>query len=143
MQESYRLVEAFVQPKMVVSNIINQMLYYKNEVKFKILEIKDPAPAVAEEVVEEPLIKTEKTGTVTLIGVNRADVRNCINSAASTELSAAIDAFENDPESPVAVLYGVGGNFCAGYDLKELTDNTDSIANVLLRSEGAMVSEIN
>lgn len=97
-----------------------------------------PVEVAAAEV--EPLIKTEKTGSVTLIGVNRAEVRNCINSPASVELSAAIDAFENDEESPIAVLYGVGGNFCAGYDLKELTDNKDTIGNVLLRSEGAMVS---
>lgn len=87
----------------------------------------------------EGLIKSEKTGTVTLIGINRADVRNCINTEAAAELSSAIDAFENDPESPIAVLYGVGGNFCAGYDLKELSENKDNVANVLLRSEGAMV----
>lgn len=79
---------------------------------------------------------------MTLIGLNRAEVRNCINSNAATELSAAIDAFENDEESPIAVLYGVGGNFCAGYDLKEITENKQSVGNVLLRSEGAMVSKI-
>lgn len=78
---------------------------------------------------------------MTLIGINRAEVRNCINGPAAVELSTAIDEFENDPESPIAILYGVGGNFCAGYDLKELSENKDTIANVLLRSEGAMVSE--
>lgn len=86
------------------------------------------------------MVKSEKTGTVTLIGINRAEVRNCINSQAAVELSSAIDAFENDVESPIAVLYGVGGNFCAGYDLRELSENQDTVANVLLRSEGAMVS---
>jgi enoyl-CoA hydratase/carnithine racemase len=79
---------------------------------------------------------------VTLIGINRAEVRNCINTPAAAELSSAIEAFENDLESPVAVLYGVGGNFCAGYDLKELAENKESVANILLRSEGAMVSRI-
>lgn len=96
----------------------------------------------ATEEVEEPTIKSEKTGSVTLIGINRAEVRNCINSSTSAELSAAIEAFENDVESPIAILYGTGGNFCAGYDLKELTENKDQIANVILRSEGAMVSII-
>jgi enoyl-CoA hydratase/carnithine racemase len=88
------------------------------------------------------LIKSEKTGTVTLIGINRAEVRNCINTQAATELSFAIDAFENDIESPIAVLYGIGGNFCAGYDLRELSEHKDNVANVLLRAEGAMVSII-
>jgi enoyl-CoA hydratase/carnithine racemase len=100
---------------------------------------KDAQPAV-EETEPEVLIKSEKTGTVTLIGINRAEVRNCINSHAAAELSTAIEEFENDPESPIAVLYGIGGNFCAGYDLKELSENIDNVANVLLRSEGAMVS---
>lgn len=92
-----------------------------------------------EENPVEPIIKTEKTGTVTLIGINRPDVRNCINTDAATELSAAIEAFENDPESPIAVLYGVGGNFSAGYDLKELSDDPENVTNILMRSEGAMV----
>jgi enoyl-CoA hydratase/carnithine racemase len=77
---------------------------------------------------------------VTLIGINRPDVRNCVNATTSAELSAAIENFENDQESPIAVLYGVGGNFCAGYDLKELALDKDNVSNILMRSEGAMVS---
>lgn len=85
----------------------------------------------------EPLVKTEKTGNVTLIGINRSDVRNCVNTETAAQLTAAIETFENDVESPVAVLYGIGGNFCSGYDLKEFADTKD--ASMLLRSEGAMV----
>ena len=29
--------------------------------------------------------------------------------------------FDNDSSAKVGVLYGVGGNFCAGFDLKELS----------------------
>lgn len=85
------------------------------------------------------LVKTEKTGNVTLIGINRAEVRNCVNTETANQLSLAIEQFENDPESPVAVLYGVGGNFCSGFDLKELAQNPDASASLILRSEGAMV----
>lgn len=85
------------------------------------------------------LIKSEKTGNITLIGINRAEVRNCVNTETAQQLSLAIETFENDPESPVAVLYGVGGNFCSGYDLKELAKNKDASASLILRSEGAMV----
>lgn len=84
-------------------------------------------------------MKSEKTGSITLIGINRADVRNCVNSETALQLSAAIENFENDPESPVAVLYGTGGNFCSGYDLKELAKNKEAGASMILRSEGAMV----
>lgn len=85
-------------------------------------------------------MKTEKNGSVTLIGINRPSVRNCVNFATANKLTEAIEAFENDPESPVAVLYGIGGNFCAGYDLKELAQQKDSAGPMLLRAEGAMVS---
>lgn len=81
----------------------------------------------------------EKTGSVTLIGINRSEVRNCVNTDTAKLLSTAIENFENDIESPVAVLYGVGGNFSAGYDLKELADNKENAASLILRSEGAMV----
>lgn len=99
----------------------------------------------AEPKAEEPPqpvsnIKSEKTGSITLIGINRAEVRNAINTETAIQLSEAIEKFESDPESPVAVLYGIGGNFCAGYDLKELSNNKDAVASLILRSEGAMVS---
>jgi enoyl-CoA hydratase/carnithine racemase len=100
-------------------------------------EISEPQ---AEEAKPEELVKSDKTGNITLIGINRADVRNCVNFETATLLSHAIEVFENDPESPVAILYGIGGNFCSGYDLKEIAANKDAVSSLLLRSEGAMVS---
>lgn len=98
-----------------------------------------PEAAIEEVPAPEATVKSEKTGNITLIALNRAEVRNCINSQTAELLSAEIEKFENDPESPVAILYGVGGNFCAGYDLKELAENKETISSLLLRSEGAMV----
>lgn len=63
----------------------------------------------------------EKVGEITTIGINRPQVRNCVNLETGELLKQAIEAFENDETSPVAVLYGKGGNFCAGYDLGELS----------------------
>ena len=99
-------------------------------------ESKDEAKKSEVEELELNTLKIEKTGNITLIGINRAEVRNCINSFTAQLLSAEIEKFENDPESPVAILYGVGGNFCAGYDLNELKE---SEAGLILKSEGAMV----
>lgn len=36
---------------------------------------------------------------------------------------SAVEDFNNDDNAKVGVLYGIGGNFCAGYDLKELGEN--------------------
>lgn len=75
-----------------------------------------------------------------MIGINRPEVRNCVNLATAEQLSHAIEHFENDPESPIGILYGVGGNFCSGYDLKELVSKKEQVQTMLLRSEGAMVN---
>lgn len=47
-------------------------------------------------------------------------MRNCVNHETATALFRAFKDFEEDKECGVAVLAGRGGNFCAGYDLKEL-----------------------
>ena len=96
-----------------------------------------------EEEKASELVKLDKLGNVTLIGINRADVRNCVNSETAVQLSHSIEIFENDPDSKIGILFGIGGNFCAGFDLKELANNKDNVSTMLLRSEGAMVKNSN
>lgn len=67
-------------------------------------------------------ILVEKLGNVTAIGINRPEKRNCVDEETAEELKEAIKSFEDDADSFAGVLHGVGGNFCAGYDLKSLTD---------------------
>lgn len=75
----------------------------------------------------------KQIGKVTTIGINRPEKRNCLDITTAQLLSETLDEFENNEESLVGVLYGVGGNFCAGYDLKELSEyngeNEGSIAH--------------
>ena len=63
----------------------------------------------------------EKLGPVTTIGINRPHKRNCVNKITANKLSEAVSQFENDNSALVGVLHGIGGNFCAGYDLEELS----------------------
>jgi len=65
-------------------------------------------------------ILVEKSGPVTTLIINRPEVRNALDTQATRMLDAAVRAFEADSESRVAVLWGAGGSFCAGADLKEL-----------------------
>ncbi|KAH0950526.1 hypothetical protein HN011_001496 [Eciton burchellii] len=65
-------------------------------------------------------ILVNQIGKVTTIGINRPEKRNCLDAATAQSLSEALDEFENNNETLVGVLYGVGGNFCSGYDLKEI-----------------------
>jgi len=64
---------------------------------------------------------------ITTIGINRPEKRNCVNNATAVQLEAAFKAFEEDDESPVAVLYGKGGTFCAGYDLSEAASGSENL----------------
>ncbi|KAF5307267.1 hypothetical protein FQR65_LT06983 [Abscondita terminalis] len=80
--------------------------------------------------VSQTLI-VEQLGAVTTFCINRPDKRNCINYATAQALKNAIRDFENDEKSLVGVLHGLGGNFCAGSDLKELAemDNIPMLSN--------------
>ena len=64
------------------------------------------------------LVLTEKKGPVTTIILNRPEVRNAVDRDTAQALAGAFRAFEDDPETQVAVLTGAGGYFCAGADLK-------------------------
>lgn len=65
-------------------------------------------------------ILIEKAGPVTTIVINRPEARNALDIEATRLLAEAFAAFESDTQAKVAVLWGTGGAFCAGADLKEL-----------------------
>lgn len=65
-------------------------------------------------------IIVDKNGPVTTIVINRPEVKNALDTEATAQLGEAIKSFEDDHEARVAVLFGAGGSFCAGADLKEL-----------------------
>ncbi len=69
-------------------------------------------------------ILVETAGPITTIIINRPEVRNALDREAVLELGAALRAFETNDEAKVAVLWGSGGAFCAGADLKELASGT-------------------
>ena len=55
---------------------------------------------------------------VTVITITRAGVRNAVDGATALALADAFRAFNDDPDSDVAILTGEQGHFCAGADLK-------------------------
>ena len=68
---------------------------------------------------EEP-VETWTEGKVRLITLNRPAQRNAVNRHTASLLFQAFKEFNSDESVHSAVLFGKGGNFCAGYDLKEL-----------------------
>ena len=65
-------------------------------------------------------VRTERDGPVTTVILDRPFARNAVDRETADALFAAFEAFAADDEARVAVLWGTGGHFCAGADLKAI-----------------------
>ena len=84
-----------------------------------------------------PTILTRADGGVLHLTLNRPELRNAMSLAMVLELRQALAAAEADGTTRIVVLRGAGGHFCAGADLKDLTNarlklsgNPDGLAEV-------------
>jgi len=67
---------------------------------------------------QEQSVRVEHAGPVTTVIIDRSHARNAVDRPTADHLVKAFHAFENDPDARIAVLWGAGGTFCAGADLK-------------------------
>ncbi|RVW06347.1 crotonase/enoyl-CoA hydratase family protein [Rhodococcus spongiicola] len=81
-------------------------------------------------------VRSERSGPVTTIVLSRPEARNAVDGPTAAALADAFRAFDADPGAAVAVLWGEGGTFCAGADLKAL--GTERSNNVTPDGEGPM-----
>ena len=65
-------------------------------------------------------VKVEQRGRITLVSINRPEVRNAVDGETAAALAQAFREFDSNPDSDVAVFHGEYGTFCAGADLKAL-----------------------
>ena len=63
-------------------------------------------------------VRIEKNGKVWTVVHSRPQARNAMDPESANALCDAFVAFNKDPNAAVAVLWGEGGAFCAGWDLK-------------------------
>lgn len=74
-------------------------------------------------------IRVETEDRVTTVVMAQPDRRNAVDGAMAAELARAFEEFDTDPHADVAVLYGEGGTFCAGADLKAIgTERANTVA---------------
>ncbi|MGV9249960.1 crotonase/enoyl-CoA hydratase family protein [Streptomyces sp. NPDC003697] len=74
-------------------------------------------------------VRIEQRGHVTTVVLSRPEARNAVDGPTAAELAAAFRAFEADEDARVAVLWGEGGTFCAGADLKAIgTEHGNRVA---------------
>jgi enoyl-CoA hydratase len=67
-------------------------------------------------------VKISRQGAVLTITLDRPAARNAVDRATANELADAFRAFEVDETAAVAVLWGDGGTFCAGADLRAFSE---------------------
>jgi enoyl-CoA hydratase len=65
-------------------------------------------------------VTMERQGAVTTVILSRPERRNAIDRPTARALAQAFREFERDRDARVAVLWGAGGTFCAGADLKAI-----------------------
>ena len=63
-------------------------------------------------------LTVERNGPVTTFIRSRIEARNAMDPASAETLTDALLAFDRDDSQSIAVLWGAGGAFCAGFDLK-------------------------
>ena len=69
-----------------------------------------------------PTVAVSRKDAVVIVTIDRAPVRNAVDAATALQLAGAFSEFDRDPSASVAVLTGAGGTFCAGADLKALSE---------------------
>jgi enoyl-CoA hydratase len=70
-------------------------------------------------------VRSERSGPVTTVILDRPATRNAVDREHADALADAFRAFEADEDALAAVLWGAGGTFCAGADLKRMDNRTE------------------
>lgn len=71
-------------------------------------------------------VRIERQEPVATVILDRPEARNAVDPATAERLAAAFLAIEQDAAIRVAVLWGAGGAFCAGADLKAVAAGWDT-----------------
>ncbi|MFE5555712.1 crotonase/enoyl-CoA hydratase family protein [Streptomyces sp. NPDC056544] len=85
---------------------------------------------------EQASVRVERDGPVYTVILSRPEVRNAVDGPTAARLADAFREFEADEGAAVAVLWGEGGTFCAGADLKAI--GTERGNQVLASGDGPM-----
>lgn len=68
------------------------------------------------------MITVEHHGPITVVTIDRPDVRNAVDGPTARALNTAFRTFNSDDDRQIAILTGSGGHFSAGADLTSFSD---------------------
>lgn len=86
----------------------------------------------------ETTVRTDRDAEVLTVTIDRPEVRNAVDGPTAAGLFEAFEAFDEDPGLAVAVLTGAGGTFCAGADLRAISQGRGNRVDRDLSSPGPM-----
>ncbi|MBK6278912.1 MAG: crotonase/enoyl-CoA hydratase family protein [Gammaproteobacteria bacterium] len=83
-------------------------------------------------------VRTERCGRVATIVIDRPACRNAVDGPTAAALAGAFRDFDVDDSLDIAVLWGAGGTFCAGADLKAVAQEPARANRVAPDGDGPM-----
>jgi len=83
-------------------------------------------------------VTVERDGRIAVVTIERPERRNAVDAATAKALYEAFKAFDADEALDVAILQGRGGAFCAGADLKAISQNRPDAGANPVRPDGDM-----
>lgn len=88
-------------------------------------------------------VRIEKSGSVWTVIHSRPEARNAMDPDSAEALYRAFLAFEQDESAAVAVFWGEGGAFCAGWDLKHAAalEGDDPLADLNFSADSTQPSK--
>src|SRR5262249_37022574 len=81
-----------------------------------------PSPARQQIAPASPLVLRTDQSDIAVVALNRAEARNSLSEAMLAALAEQFTAIAVDRKVRAVVLAANGPAFCAGHDLKELTE---------------------
>jgi enoyl-CoA hydratase len=94
----------------------------------------------------------EKKDAVAILTLNRPEAMNALSRGLRDAFVAAFEDFQADPAIRVVIVTGSGKAFCAGFDLKEMSEGGDasaaetqqnSMAEAMAAFEGPIIAAVN
>lgn len=83
-------------------------------------------------------VRVEHSGPITTVILAQPEKRNAVDGPTAVALAEAFRAFDADDDAAVAVLWGEGGTFCAGADLKSVGTGNGNQLNEDIDGDGPM-----
>ncbi|HKC29883.1 MAG TPA: crotonase/enoyl-CoA hydratase family protein [Jatrophihabitans sp.] len=71
-------------------------------------------------------VRVERNDAIWTVVIDRPEARNAVDGPTALALHEAFCEFDADDSALVAVLCGAGGTFCAGADLKQMSNPLDA-----------------